>query len=145
MIPGQQRLRIHAARAVTGRAGELLRYLVVGGFITAAAHLVYLLLLQLGLGPHLAWALSFVVGTVLGYVLHRRFVFRARARRHHWFSFPAAYLLRFWIGQGLLAAALWSGLSQGWAGFVVNVLMAPLGFVMLRLVLRGREVVAELP
>lgn len=134
-----RRLRMHAARARSGRTGELLRYILVGGLITLVAHLIYLLLLYVGLGPHLAWALSFVAGTVLGYVLHRRFVFRARARKHHWISFPAAYLLRFWIGQGLLATALWLGFSDGWAGFVVNLLMAPLGFILLRLVLRGRE------
>lgn len=118
---------------------QLLRYILVGGGITVAAHLVYLLLLALGLGPHTAWLLSFVFGTSVGYVLHRRLVFRAQARRHHWLTFPATYVLRFWIGQGLLGIALWLGFSPGWAGLIVNLLMAPIGFVMLRLVLRDRR------
>lgn len=133
----RRRLEVLAARVRAGRAGELIRYIVVGGTITLAGHLVYLLLLARDMGPHLAWALAFVLGTAAGYVLHKRYVFRAETRTHHWFSFPAAYFLRFWAGQGLLVAALWLGLSEGWAGFVVNLAMAPLGFVMLRLVLRG--------
>lgn len=125
------------ARLRAGRAGELIRYILAGGLITLAAHLVYLALLAWGIGPHTAWTFSFVFGTLAGYVLHGRYVFRARARRHHWISFPFVYVVRFWVGQGLLASALWFGLSEGWAGFAVNVLMAPVGFVMLRVVLRG--------
>lgn len=130
-------LEVFLARLRSGRGGELIRYIVVGGVITLAAHLVYLALLAWDVGPHLAWTCSFVFGTVIGYILHRRFVFKAQVKTHHWFSFPAAYFLRFWAGQGLLVAALWLGLSEGWAGFVVNLAMAPLGFVLLRLVLRG--------
>lgn len=119
-----------------GRGAEIVRYLLAGGFITALAHLAYLFFLWLGMGPHLAWALSFVFGTVLGYLIHRSFVFQVPARRHHWWSFPAVYLGRFLLGQLLLTAFLWAGLSAGWAGFWVNALMAPLGYVLLRAVLR---------
>ncbi len=126
------------ARLRSGRGAELLRYVFAGVGITLAAHGIYLLLLFAGQGPHVAWALSFVCGTVLGYIVHRRFVFRVRARRHHWVSFPLAYVLRFGIGQALLTLALWGGMSEGWAGFVVNVAMAPIGYLMLRLVLHER-------
>jgi hypothetical protein len=40
----------------------------------------------------------------------------------------------------MLASMLWLGLSEAWAGFVTNVAMAPIGYVLLRLTLRGKSV-----
>lgn len=122
-----------AWRARLARPG---RYLVAGVGITLAAHGVYLALLGGDVAPHPAWALSFVFGTVLGYFVHQRFVFRVRRRRTHWLSFPAAYLLRFGIGEALLTGALALGVSAGWAGFITNVAMAPIGYLLLRRVLQ---------
>ena len=116
---------------------EVLRYLVGGTFITLVAQLLYLGGLQLALQPQLSWALSFVCGIIMGYVVHGRYVFRAEVRRHHWLTFPAGYLLRFAIGELLLWAGLAIGLTAGWAGFITNIIMAPLGFLLLRLVLKG--------
>jgi putative flippase GtrA len=121
------------------RLAEPLRFLVAGCFVTLAAHGVYLSALLLT-GAHLAWTLSFVFGTVLGYCVHRRYVFRVEALRRHLLTFPAIYLLRFAISQGVLTSMLWFGLSDGWAGFVTNVAMAPVGYVLLRATLRGKRV-----
>lgn len=118
-------------------AAEVIRYLIAGGSITLAAHGLYLLGLALGLSPSIAWAVSFACGTLAGYFIHGRYVFRASARRHHWFSFPATYLLRFLIGEAMLLGLLRVGMGAGWAGFVTNLAMAPLGFVLLRFVLRA--------
>jgi len=119
------------------RLAEPLRYLLAGAGITLAAHGFYLLALNLGMKPHSAWAASFVFGTIIGYVIHKNFVFRVRARRRHWVSFPAIYLFRFCVGEGMLMGLLATGVSAGWAGFVTNVAMAPIGFLLLRLVLRN--------
>jgi putative flippase GtrA len=118
-------------------ASEVLRYLVAGTAITLTAHLIYLGGLGFDLTPSLSWFLSFLCGIALGYVVHHRYVFRTERQRHHWITFPAAYLLRFAIGEIELWFCLALGLSPGWAGFVTNVSMAPLGFVLLRLVLKG--------
>lgn len=125
--------------------GELVRYLVAGTAITLAAHLIYLGGLELALHPQASWAVSYVCGIAMGYVVHGRYVFRAEMRRHHWFTFPASYLLRFVIGEGMLWAAVALGLSAGWAGFVTNIAMAPLGFVLLRVVLLGEALARRAP
>lgn len=130
---------MHSERwaGLCARFAEPIRYLLAGAGITLAAHGVYLFALSLGMQPHPAWAVSFAFGTVIGYVIHKSFVFRVRAHRRHWVSFPAIYLLRFGIGEGMLTGLLAAGMSAGWAGFVTNVAMAPIGFVLLRLVLRS--------
>jgi putative flippase GtrA len=124
--------RLHKSPAVR----EILRYLLGGTVITLATHLLYLVGLWLALRPQLSWALAFACGIIMGYTVHRRYVFRAQVRRHHWLTFPASYLLRFAIGELLLWAGLAIGLTAGWAGFITNIVMAPLGFLLLRLVLK---------
>ena len=118
---------------------EFVRYLVAGGAITLATHGLFLLGLACGFTPTTSWAAAFVSGTIGGYFIHGRFVFRAPAQRHHWLSFPASYLLRFLLGEALLAGLIRIGVSDGWAGFITSLSMAPLGFILLRLVLRGRN------
>ncbi|MDR2031638.1 MAG: GtrA family protein [Azoarcus sp.] len=119
------------------RLAEPLRFLAGGGLVTLAAHGVYLLALRFS-GPYPAWTVSFLFGTAFGYCVHRRYVFRVAALRRHLLTFPAIYLLRFATSWGVLAAMLWLGLSDGWAGFVANVTMAPVGYVLLRATLRGK-------
>lgn len=81
--------------------------------------------------------MSYLCGTGAGYLVHSRFVFRTPARRHHWFSFPLCYLLRFLAGEGLLMVLLRGGMGASVAGLLTNLCMAPIGFLMLRLVLRA--------
>ncbi|MDR0717249.1 MAG: GtrA family protein [Azoarcus sp.] len=119
------------------RLAEPLRFLAGGGLVTLAAHGVYLLALLFA-GPNLAWTISFVFGTAFGYCVHRRYVFRVEALRRHLVTFPAIYLLRFAISLGMLTSLRWLGLSDGWAGFVTAVAMAPVGYVLLRATLRGK-------
>ncbi|GHT82835.1 hypothetical protein FACS1894116_04800 [Betaproteobacteria bacterium] len=118
------------------RFAEPLRFLIGGSVVTLSAHCVYLLALCVT-GPYQAWTVSFIFGTVFGYFVHRRYVFRVEALRHHLLTFPAIYLLRFAISQGVLALMLWLGLSEGWAGFITNLTMAPVGYLLLRATLRG--------
>lgn len=118
-------------------AAEVLRYLVAGTAITLASQAIYEFGLATGLEPRVAFALSFLCGTGAGYLIHSRFVFRTPARRHHWFSFPLSYLLRFLAGEGLLMSLLRGGMGASAAGLVTNLFMAPIGFLMLRLVLRA--------
>ncbi|MCB1954235.1 MAG: GtrA family protein [Rhodocyclaceae bacterium] len=114
---------------------EIFRYLMAGGVITIAAHLIFLLGLRLGMQPQIAWAVSFACGVVAGYVIHGRYVFRATPRKHHWISFPLTYLLRFAIGELILTFCMSLGLSAGWAGLWTNLALAPIGFLLLRFVL----------
>lgn len=121
----------------TKRAYEITRYLIAGVGITLLSQLIYIAFLKLNLTPSTSWGLSFIFGIAAGYIIHGRYVFRSERRTHHWISFPTSYLLRFMIGQGVLSACLKTGLSEGWAGLVANILLAPLGYLLLRLTLRG--------
>ena len=122
------------------RTQEVIRYLITGSAISLSAHLIYLIGLEFSQTPQISLVISFVFGTILGYFLHSGYVFKAEHASIHWITFPAAYLLRLLIGQAFLTFLIRQGVSAGWAGFSSTLLMAPLGYILLRLVLvRNRK------
>lgn len=116
-----------------GGAYRLFRYVVAGTLNTGFSQLLYLAGLGLGLKPGIAYALAFAAGIAVGYVLHGRIVFRASPRRVHLVTFPAACLARLALSEWLLYALIDAGMSAGWSGLVVNVVMVPVGYLLTRL------------
>lgn len=82
--------------------GQLLRYLITGGFVTALQAAVYWTLAQwLGLHPQLANICGYLVAVATGYVLHGRFTFRGHGKRDQ----PVQQAARF-IAVSLVSLAL---------------------------------------
>lgn len=130
-VPGKERLR-----------GQLLRFVLVGGFCALLDYGSYQLLRAIGMdGPgwvDLARAISFVIGTTTAYVLNKRFTFNATGGLRQVSSFILLYGTTFFIAVGVnrlmllvLPEAAWQStlawvISQG-AATTIN-------FVMLKLV-----------
>jgi putative flippase GtrA len=63
-------------------AGQLIRFGMVGGFVTVLSALVYYVsAAHLAVPPLLANVFGYLVGGALGYVLHSRISFRGHGRR----------------------------------------------------------------
>lgn len=87
-------------------AGQVLRFLVVGGLATLTDALIFMLLVRGGLDPRLANMISFPLSAVLAFLLHRSWTFAAREE-------PAGgQALRFALmccaGLALSTAVLWA-------------------------------------
>lgn len=107
-------------RALAGHpvAGQLLRYAVAGGFVTALQAAVYWLLAQwAGFHPQLANLLGYLVAVASGFVIHGRFTFRGHGGRDR----PVARGLRF-----ILASLLSLALNACWVWLCVTRLGWPL-------------------
>ena len=76
---------------------EGLRYLVAGGANTAVTYALYLALLQV-LDYRLAYALAFVAGIGLSFVLLRHLVFARRGKRHS----------LAWLGPASCCSSCWA-------------------------------------
>ena len=116
-------------------AHRLVRYFVAGSINTGLSQLVYVAGLHAGIEPGIAFAGAFAVGIAIGYLLHSRIVFHAAPRHVHWVSFPAACLARLALSEWLLYALIDRGMTAGWAGLAVNVVMVPVGYALTRLAL----------
>jgi Predicted membrane protein len=98
--------------------GQLVRYALTGGFVTALQAAVYWVLAQsLAVHPQLANVCGYLVAVASGYVLHGRFTFRGHGRRDQ----PLRQAVRFGI-VSLLSLAL----NAFWVWLCVQRLNLPL-------------------
>jgi len=82
--------------------GQILRYVLTGGFVTGLQAAVYWALAeQLAVHPQIANFAGYLVAVASGFVLHGRFTFRGHGRRDR----PLAQATRF-IAVSLLSLAL---------------------------------------
>jgi len=119
-------------------SGEPLRFLLAGGFNTAATYLVYLGALQV-LPYRVAYTVSFAVGIVVGYAVSTWFVFNAPWSWRKMLAYPLVYLMQY--GVGLLVLSLL--VERGWvdkrlAPLLVVVVTLPLTFVTSRYLIKGK-------
>ena len=88
--------------------GQLIRFGLVGGFVTALGAAAYLVAALAGVAPLLANVLAYVVAMASGYVLHSRVSFRGHGSRDN----PAQRTLRFvtvsLISFGLNSLFVWT-------------------------------------
>ena len=98
--------------------GQLLRYVLTGGFVTALQAAVYWGLAQwLALHPQLANICGYMVAVATGYVLHGRFTFRGHGTRDQ----PIAQAIRF-MAVSLISLAL----NAFWVWLTVQALVWPI-------------------
>lgn len=83
-----------------------LRFLLAGGLNTVLTYLLYLALLPVA-GYQLGYAIAFVSGIALNYVLGRVFVFKAHQGYRSALMLPLVYLLQYAVGAGIVR--LWVG------------------------------------
>ena len=88
---------------------EPIRFLLAGGFNTAATYLVYLGMLQVA--PYrVAYTTSFAVGIMLGYAINTWFVFRVPWNWKKMVAYPLVYLIQYVVGLLLLSLVV----ERGW-------------------------------
>jgi putative flippase GtrA len=121
--------------------GQLVRFVVVGGFSALVDLSVYALVLHLGAPTYVARAISFVVGTTTAYALNRRWAFKVEGGARRATGFAILYGTTFFLIIGVNALALRlldAGAGDTWKVLLAWAVSQGLGtawnFVMLRLV-----------
>lgn len=123
--------------------GQISRFAVVGVLAAVVDLAMYHLALGLGVWVHAARAMSFVVATVLAYVLNRRWSFSVGRSRRRATEFAALYVVTFVVVLALNALTLvvlpasWWATTAAWA--VSQALGSTCNFMMLRLVIFSRS------
>ena len=118
--------------------GQLLRFVVVGGFSAIVDLGVYTLALHLGAPTYVARAISFVCGTATAYALNRRWAFKVEGGARRATGFAILYGTTFFLILGANALALlllpdaWWKVTVAWA--ISQGIGTAWNFVMLRLV-----------
>lgn len=119
------------------KGGAFFRFLLSGGFNTAATYVLYLLLLYV-FQYQVSYTITYVLGIVLAYYLNRFFVFRAKGGLKTIALFPLVYLVQYLVGLGVLS--LWVeilGLGEWLAPVAACVVTIPLTFLLSRWIFSG--------
>lgn len=112
---GQVQLAVEADRR--RMMAQMLRYLLMGGLVTALGAAVYWTMVTLaGTSPQVANAIAFVVALATGYAVHSRWTFRGHGTREN----PAGRTLRF-----LLTNLIAYGLNVIWVWLLTDALDGP--------------------
>ncbi len=91
---------------MTGRVGQLIRYSATGGLAAAVDLCGFVLLERAGLGVGQAAALSFLVATIVNYLLTARFVFAQTPTTRGYGRFLLAALTGFGVNVGVTVLVL---------------------------------------
>ncbi len=98
--------------------GQIVRYVLVGGFVTALQSLTYWLLAHFaGWHPQLANLTGYLVAVASGYALHGRVTFKAQGGTAPGISQAVRFVLVSWVGLAL--NAFWVQLCTAWLGWPV--------------------------
>lgn len=114
-MTGRQESGGSAKQGSGALAGQIVRYVLVGGFVTALQALTYWLMARFaGVHPQVANVAGYLVAVASGYVLHGRVTFRGQGSGR-----DAGRAVRF-VTVSLLSLALnalWVQLTTGWMGW----------------------------
>ncbi|HEY2818053.1 MAG TPA: GtrA family protein [Casimicrobiaceae bacterium] len=118
---------------------EFTRFLIAGAVNTVISYTAYLLLLAI-LPYLIAYAISYVVGIAISYLLLTRFVFRTQRRLSTAVRFPLVYAVQYLMGSIVLALLVerW-GVRASIAAIVAIVASIPVTFLLSRFVLRPKS------
>ncbi|MEE1921968.1 GtrA family protein [Pseudomonas sp. 148P] len=115
------------------------RFLISGGFNTAATYALYLLLLNI-LSYRISYSIAFVTGVVLAYVLNRTFVFKSHRGLKSVLWMPLVYLGQYLVG--MLVLWLWVELLElphQAAPLVAILITLPLNYLISRFAFTKRQ------
>jgi putative flippase GtrA len=122
-------MKDHGALSVL--LGQLTRYAVTGGFVTALGAGVYWVTATFfGVAPLLANVLAYAIAVALGYVLHSRWSFRGHGRRDNVARTTSRFFVVSLVSFGLNSLFVWvlTGPLQGptWWPVVPMLFVTPL-------------------
>lgn len=121
------------------RAGEVLRFLLVGGFNTLATLCIYWLLLPL-VGYAVAYSISFVMGVLSGYALNTWLVFKTHWSWRRLMAFPLVHVVNYVLGMGVIWMAVdVLGLDARLGPVAAVLVTLPVNFFLTRRLIAGRR------
>lgn len=120
-----------------GIGPQAARFLASGALNTLVTYALYCVLVAF-LAPQAAYALVFVLGIGLAYVLNTRFVFAARMRVASATLYPLVYVVQYAATALLIELFTAAGLGPRLALAIALVVVTPLSFAGNRLLL-GRQ------
>lgn len=117
------------------QAGQVLRFVLVGGVNTLTFYGCYRLLLP-ALPYFAAYTLAFVLSMLGSFLMNTYFTYRTRPAWRKFALFPLTNVTNYLVqSAGLFALVRWTGLSKEFAPLVAAVVAVPFTYLLARRIL----------
>ena len=121
------------------KAPSFLKFLVSGGVNTALTYVIYLILLRF-INYQTSYAISYIIGIAMSFILNRYFVFQSDRGIRSAILFPFVYLTQYLLGVFILW--IWvdvAGLSKAAGPAIVVCVTIPVTFFLSRAVFTNKN------
>ena len=115
--------------------GEMVRFVLVGGFATLLHYVLYLLLKQ-WLEVNVAYTLGYVVSFVANFYLTAFFTFRSAPSWRKLVGMGGAHGVNYLLHLALLNLFLFVGMPSTWAPLPVFAIAVPVNFLLVKYVFK---------
>ena len=127
-----------AKRSDATARGQALRFIAFGALNTLVTYALYCAIVTF-ISPQVAYAIVFVLGIALAFILNSRFVFGARLRVGSAAIDPLVYVVQYGANALLIDAFIALGFGPRTALALALVIVTPLSFALNRAVLTRRS------
>ena len=116
---------------------KFIKFLSAGVINSLASYLLYLLLV-LFLNYQIAYAMAFIFGIVLSFVLNTKYVFEVDQTIKKFLSFPLVYLVQYILGAIMLNFLIeLIGINKFFAPLVIAVFLLPVSYILSKKILNN--------
>jgi len=118
---------------------EFIKFLSAGVINTVASYLVYISLV-LFLSYQVSYAMAFVFGIVLSFVLNTKYVFEVDQTIKKFVLFPLVYFAQYILGAIMMDFLIeLIGIDKFFAPLVVVIVLFPVSYILSKLILSNYE------
>ena len=114
---------------------KFIKFIGVGVINTIASYLVYILF-ALFLDYQIAYAIAFVFGIILSFVLNTKYVFEVQQTIKKFLLFPLVYLIQYLLGAGMMSLIVEIfEINKFIAPLIVTMCLIPVSYLMSKKIL----------
>ena len=117
------------------KAGELLRFCMVGVTAVLLQYAIYGLLLQ-WCEPTPAMTVGYLISFLFNFFASTRYTFKVKASTGRGIGFALSHIINYLLQMGILNLALALGVPQSWAPIPMFVISVPVNFLLVRFFLK---------
>ncbi|MDX9960834.1 MAG: GtrA family protein [Aliarcobacter sp.] len=114
---------------------KFIKFIGVGVINTIASYLAYILF-ALFLDYQIAYAIAFVFGIILSFVLNTKYVFEVQQTIKKFLLFPLVYLIQYLLGAGMMSLIVEIfEINKFIAPLIVTMCLIPVSYLMSKKIL----------
>lgn len=114
---------------------RFIKFIGAGVINTVASYLLYVVLV-LFLSYQISYAIAFVFGIILSFVLNTKYVFEVEQNIKKFVLFPLVYLVQYLLGAFMMTFIVEAiGINKFFAPLVVTVCLLPISYLLSKKIL----------